>query len=60
MLSHFSRVQLYNPIDGSPPGSPPWDSPGKNTGIGCHALPDPRIKPESPALGGGFFTTSAT
>ena len=30
---------LCNPIDGSPPGSPhPWDSPGKNTGVGCHCL----------------------
>ena len=30
---------LYDPIDGSPPGSPrPWDSPGKNTGVGCHFL----------------------
>ena len=30
---------LYDPIDGSPPGSPrPWDSPGKNTGMGCHFL----------------------
>ena len=29
---------LCNPIDGSPPGSPcPWDSPGKNTGVGCHS-----------------------
>ena len=27
-----------NPIDGSPPGSRPWDSPGKNTGVGCHFL----------------------
>ena len=27
---------LCDPIDGSPPGSPhPWDSPGKNTGVGC-------------------------
>ena len=46
----------------------PWDSPGKNTGLGCHALlqgnlPNPGIKPASltsPALAGGFFTTSAT
>ena len=38
LLSHFSRVQLCDPIDGSPPGSPPWDSPGKNTGVGCHFL----------------------
>ena len=29
---------LCNPIDGSPPGSPPWDSPGKNSGVGCHFL----------------------
>ena len=29
---------LCDPIDGSPPGSGPWDSPGKNTGVGCHFL----------------------
>ena len=32
---------LCGPIDGSPPGSPlplPGDSPGKNTGVGCHFL----------------------
>ena len=29
---------LCNPIDSSPPGSCPWDSPGKNTGVGCHFL----------------------
>jgi len=30
---------LCDPIDGSPPGSPiPGDSPGKNTGVGCHFL----------------------
>ena len=40
----------------------PWDYPGKNTGVGCHALlqalPDPGIgpmSPLSPALAGGFF-----
>ena len=83
LLSHFSRVRLCDPTDGSPPGSPvpgilqartlervaisffnaclhakslqscptlwphrrqptrlscPWDSPGKNTGVGCHFL----------------------
>ena len=44
-----------------------WDFPGKNIGAGCisHSkdLPDPGIEPsslESPALAGGFFTTSAT
>ena len=25
-------------MDGSPPGSRPRDSPGKNTGVGCHFL----------------------
>ena len=29
---------LCDPIDGSPPGSCPWDSPGKKTGVGCHFL----------------------
>ena len=29
---------LCDTIDGSPPGSRPWDSPGKNTGVGCHFL----------------------
>ena len=30
---------LCNPIDGSPPGSPhPWDSSGKNAGVGGHFL----------------------
>ena len=29
---------LCDPVDGSSPGSCPWDSPGKNTGVGCHFL----------------------
>ena len=29
---------LFDPIDGPPPGSPIPDSPGKNTGVGCHFL----------------------
>jgi len=34
-----SCLTLCNPIDGSPPGYPsPWDSPGKNPGVGCHFL----------------------
>ena len=42
-----------------------WDSLGKNAGVGCHFLlqeikPDPGIKPASPALEGGFFTTEPT
>ena len=31
-----SCLILCDPIDSSPPGSCPWDSPGKNTGVGCH------------------------
>src|SRR5574337_887357 len=33
-----SSPTLCDPIDGSPPGSPSLDSPGKNTGVGCHFL----------------------
>ena len=29
---------LCDPMDCSPPGSSPLDSPGKNTGVGCHSL----------------------
>ena len=29
---------LCDPRDSSPPGSRPWDSPGKNTRVGCHFL----------------------
>ena len=40
--SLHSCPTLCDPIDGNPPGSPwdsrPWDSPGKNTGVGCHFL----------------------
>ena len=43
LLRHAKSLQscptLRDPIDGSPPGSRcPWDSPGKNTGVGCHFL----------------------
>ncbi|CAI9174470.1 unnamed protein product [Rangifer tarandus platyrhynchus] len=39
VLSRFSRVlTLCDPMDCSPLGSGPWGSPGKNTGLGCHAL----------------------
>ena len=33
-----SCLTLCDPIDGRPPGSRPWDSPGKNTRGGCHFL----------------------
>ena len=32
-----SCLTLCNPTNYSPPGCP-WDSPGKNTGVGCHFL----------------------
>ena len=43
----------------------PWDSPGKNSGVGCHFLPlgdlpHPGIKPKSlmsPELAGVFLTS---
>ena len=45
----------------------PWDSPGTNTGVGCHAFlqgifPTQGSNPclMSPALAGRFFTTSTT
>ena len=44
----------------------PWDSPGKNTGLCCHALLQGIFPTQgsnlrlSPALAGGFFTTRAT
>ena len=31
-----SCLTLCYPVDYSLPGSSPWDSPGKNTGLGCH------------------------
>ena len=39
MLSHFSHIRLCDPMDCNPPGfSVHGNSPGKNTGVGCHAL----------------------
>ena len=34
VLSHLSHVRLF----ATPPGCSPWESPGKNTGVGCHFL----------------------
>ena len=61
-----SCLTLWDPMDCSPPDSSAHgDSPGKDTGVGCHAL-DQGIVPIqglnsrliSPAMAGGFFTTS--
>ena len=37
LLSHFSRVQLCATPKAAAYQAP-WDSPGKNTGVGCHFL----------------------
>ena len=58
MLCAVAQVclTLCDPMDYSPPGSPVHgDSPGQNTGVGCHALspgdlPNQRIEPRPPAL----------
>jgi len=57
LLSHFSCVRLCATLGLKPSMLPcPLDSPGKNTGVGCHALPsDSGIKPRSPTEG-RFFT----
>ena len=48
LLSHFSCVRLCDPIDGSPLDACPWDSLGKNTGVGCHfLLQGMKVKSES-------------
>ena len=41
---------------------PPWDSPGKNTGVGCHFpspghLPNPEFEPGSPAFQADALTS---
>ena len=39
LLSHFSRVRLCRPCRRQPTRlRRPWDSPGKNTGVGCNCL----------------------
>ena len=46
--SRQSCPTLCDPIDSGPPGSRPWDSPGKHTGVGCHFLLQCRkVKSES-------------
>ena len=49
LLSRFSRVQLcVTPETAARQASPPRDSPGKNTGVGCHfLLQHMKVKSES-------------
>ena len=69
LLSSLSCVWLCNLIGRSPPGSSVHgDSPGKNTGVGCHSLLHGIFPTQGlnlcllllPVLANGFFTTSAT
>ena len=40
-----SCLTLCDPMDCSPSGPCPWDSPGKNTRVGCHALLQGHLTP---------------
>ena len=53
LLAAQTCLTLCDHGDYSPPGSCPWDFPGKNTGVGCPFLfqgnlPGPRIQPVTP------------
>ena len=71
VLSRFSSVQLFTALwTVAHRLLCPWDSPDKNTGVGCHSLPQGLFLTQesnphhtsltSPVLFGGFFTTSVT
>ena len=66
VLSCFSHVQICDLMDCSPPASSTLQARNRGSGLPCPPPgdpPDPRIKLTSltsPALAGGFFTTSAT
>ena len=63
VLSSFSHIRLF--VTQWTVGCQvlcPWDSPGKNTGVGCHLLlqgifPTQGSNWHTSALAGGFFTT---
>ena len=56
VCSSLNHVQLYRHY-GLQPASflCPWDSPGKNAGVGLPFLTDSGIEPESPALQADSF-----
>ena len=53
LLSRFSRVRLCATPEMAAHQAPrPWDSPGKNTGVGCHVLLQcMKVKEESEKVG---------
>ena len=56
MLSCFHHVRLFATLAHQVP--PPWDSPGKNSGVGCHALLLIKVKSLTIVMGyreGGLF-----
>ena len=65
MLSHFSCVQLFaalRTVVRQPPLSMRFSRQECSSGLPCPPpgdLPNPGIKPASPALASRFFTTSA-
>ena len=57
VLSHFSRVWLFPaPWAVARQLLCLWDSPGKNTGVGCHALLQGIFPAQVSHTAGGFFT----
>ena len=61
VLSHSACLTLCYPLDHSPPGSSVHgDSPGKNTGEGCHVLLQGIFPTQVSLIAGGFFTVWAT
>ena len=62
VLASQSCLPLCNPLDCSPAGScVHGDSPGKNTGVGCHPFSRgsswPKDQTQVSCIAGGFFTT---
>ena len=52
-----SSPTLCDPMDCSSPGSSVhWDSPGKNTGVGCHAIFQGIFLTQVSCIAGRFFT----
>ena len=62
-LSHYSRVRLFATLwTVARQLLCPWDSPGKNTVVSCHAALQEihPLSPNPPALASRLFTTSIT
>ena len=59
-VSHSVLSDSWDPMDSSARLLCPWNSPGKNTGVGCPFLlqgdlPNPGVEPGSPALQTDFL-----